>query len=208
MVDAEIGWLKAQRQCETRAVTLRLPDQTVVDDLMIRRWTVEDAPAMHTAITANIDHLRPRMAWIAAEPLTLGVRRELIAGWTSQWGTGGDEVMMGIWQGGEVVGSTGLHQRGWPDGLEIGFWVTADRQGEGIATRVTAALVDLVFTETNFASVYLANDVENLASRRIPEKLGFTHLGRFPTDRALAPADTGVDDRWRKPRPPTTFEKQ
>lgn len=182
-------------------MTKRLPDRTVVDDLVIRRWSIEDAPALAAAIATNLDHLRSRMAWTAAEPLTLDARRQLIAGWNDAWFEGGDEVIMGIWRGERVVGGTGLHRRGWPDGLEIGFWVAADRQGQGIATRVSAALADLVFTETDLDAVYLANDVENVASRRIPEKLGFTHLGRFPTDRPLAPADTGIDDRWRLPRP-------
>lgn len=189
------GWLG----CQHRLVIQRLPERTEVDDLVIRRWTVEDAPALGAAIAANLDHLRPRMAWTAAEPLTLDARRELIAGWTDAWADG-DEVVMGIWQNDKVVGSTGLHRRGWPDGVEIGFWVAADHQGRGIATRVSEALVDLVFAETEFDAVYLANDVENAASRRIPEKLGFTHLGRFAADRPLAPADTGIDDRWRLPR--------
>lgn len=178
----------------------KLPERTEVDDLVVRRWTLDDSPALSAAITANLEHLRPRMAWIAAEPLTLNARRELIAGWTDAWASG-EEVVMGIWRGDQVVGSTGLHRRGWPDGVEFGFWVAADHQGHGIATRVSGALVDLVFAETEFAAVYLANDIENVASRRIPEKLGFTHLGQFPADRPLAPADTGTDDRWRLPRP-------
>lgn len=78
--------------------------------------------------------------------------------------------------------------------------MAANHQGRGVATRVAAALVDLVFNETDLDAVYLANDIENLASRRIPEKLGFTHLGGFPAERELAPADTGFDDRWRLPR--------
>lgn len=79
---------------------------------MIRRWTVEDAPALHDAVTSNVDHLRSRMAWIAAEPLTLQSRRELVAAWTDRWAAGGDEAMMGVWHGDQVVGSTGLHRRG------------------------------------------------------------------------------------------------
>lgn len=182
-------------------MSIGLPERTEVDDLVIRRWTVDDAPALDLAVTVNLDHLRPRMAWVSAEPSTLDARRDLIAGWTEAWADGGDEVAMGIWQGDEVVGSTGLHRRGWTDGVEIGFWVAAEHQGRGIATRVAGVLVDLVFAETDLDAVYLANDIENAASRRIPEKLGFTHLGRFPTDRPLAPADTGIDDRWRLARP-------
>lgn len=179
----------------------RLPDHTTAGELTIRRWTVDDAPALHAAIAGNVDHLRPRMAWVANEPLTLAERTDLIERWTEAWARGDDEVMLGIWHGDEVVGSTGLHGRGWPDGVEIGFWVAADRQRQGIATQVSAALARMVFAETDLEAVYLANDIENLASRRVPEKLGFTHLGTAPTERALAPADTSMDDRWRLARP-------
>lgn len=179
----------------------RLPERTTVDDLVIRRWTEDDAPALDAAVKANLEHLRSRMAWTAAEPLELEARRQLIADWNDAWFDGGDEVVLGVWRDDQVVAGTGLHRRGWPDGLEIGFWVAEACQGQGIATRVSAALADLVFAETDLDAVYLANDVENTASRRVSEKLGFTHLGQFSADRPLAPADTGIDDRWRLPRP-------
>lgn len=181
---------------------MRLPDEITADDLLIRRWREEDAPALGAAITANIEHLRPRMAWIAFEPQTVEQRRERIAGWHALSDQG--EFVAGIWEAGELLGTIGVHgDRGWPDGPEIGYWLIAAAEGRGIMTRVTTAVIDVLFTDPGLAAVYLANDVTNRASRRIPEKLGFTHLGTFDitiAGRALAPADTGTDDHWRLTR--------
>ena len=66
------------------------------------------------------------MAWIVDEPVTLDARRELVVEWCDGW-AGVDDAVLGIWQDGEVVGSTGLHRRGWPDGVEIGVQVDKDR---------------------------------------------------------------------------------
>jgi len=178
-----------------------LPDRTEADDLVLRRWTPDDAAALDALVTANLAHLRPRMPWIAEEPKTLAERRELIEGWTASWAGGGD-LVMGVWRGDRPVASVGLHWRGEPDGPEVGYWVAGPEQGRGIATRASAALCDLAFGVPTVDAVYLANDATNLASRRVPEKLGFTHLGQVPVPaEKIAPADSGVHDRWRLPRP-------
>lgn len=178
-----------------------LPDRTTVDDLELRRWDAATAGALHDAITANVDHLRPRMPWIGLEPQTIEQRRTLVDGWETAWRDGGD-VIMGVWRDGAVVGSAGLHRRVGPAGLEIGYWVVAAAQGQGIATRASAALVDLAFTVDGIDFVDLGHDRTNRASRRVPEKLGFTYRGEVTiTDPALlAPADGPHQGRWRMTR--------
>ena len=85
------------------------------------------------------------------------------------------------------------------DGPEIGFWVDGACQGQGIASRSSRALVDLVASDGRYDAVYLAHDRTNLASRRVPEKLGFDLLHEVPvTDpEKIAPADAGFSVRWR-----------
>ena len=146
---------------------------------------------------ANLDHLRPRMPWIADEPLTVEARRDLVQGWDEAWAKGGD-VVMGIFQDGVAVGSAGLHQRIGPTGLEIGYWVDAGHVGRGIARRASAALTSLAFTSPSIDHVEIHHDLTNVASRRVPERLGFHLVGRLaPPTRPLAPDDVGIDLVWR-----------
>lgn len=177
-----------------------LPESIEAHGVVLRRWSVDDAPALHDAVTSSIDHLRPWMGWISFEPLTLDQRRDLIAGWAEAWVAGGD-VVCGIWQDGAVVGAAGLHHRIGPGGLEIGYWVRADCTGRGLATAASRALTDLAFTSPDIEVVEIHHDVANLVSRRIPEKLGYEWIGEIDEHRDPAgPAETGRDGVWRTTR--------
>ncbi|MCU1357496.1 MAG: N-acetyltransferase [Acidimicrobiales bacterium] len=177
-----------------------LPEGTTGYGVSLRVWTADDAPTLHDAIAANVEHLRPWMAWIAHEPLTVDQRRLLIEQWNETWAAGGD-VIYGVWQDGVIVGGTGLHRRLGPSGLEIGYWVDVHHVGRGIATAAARAITDLAFTVDGTEVVEIHHDVANHASRRVPEKLGFVDAGTVVPRRELrAPAETGLDRIWRTTR--------
>ena len=48
--------------------------------------------------------------------------------------------------------------------------------------------------------VEIPDDRENVASRGVPEKVGFSLVGDRPAQRPPAPADTGTDTLWRVTR--------
>ena len=165
--------------------------------LLVRPWAVGDAPAMHAAVTASIDHLRPWMPWIADEPLTLVQRRQLIAGWASRR-AGGDRGF-GMFVDGEVVGGCGLHARVGPGGLEIGYWVRVGCTGRGYATAAARLLTDNAFADPGIDRVEIRHDAANLSSSRVPAKLGYERVGDFRRPPA-APGETGLDHVWRMRR--------
>jgi len=178
----------------------RLPEHHEHDGLVLRRWTEADAEIVEALVTANLEHLRPYMPWIAAEPLAIEDRRALERGWEEAWQAGGD-VILGIFEDGVAVGSTGLHRRIGPNGLEIGYWVAADHLGRGIARRASEGLTDLAFTVPGIDRVEIRHDLSNTYSRNVPASLGFTLIGRDAPNRdARAPAETGVDLVWRTTR--------
>lgn len=175
----------------------RLPEHLEHDGLVLRRWVQSDAEAIEALVTANIEHLRPYMAWIAHEPLSLDDRRALEREWQAKWEAGGDAVY-GIFEDGVPVGSTGLHSRIGPGGVEIGYWVASDHLGKGIARRASEGLTTMAFTVPGIDRVEIHHDITNVASRRIPEQLGFRLIGKATPNRDLmAPAETGVDLVWR-----------
>jgi RimJ/RimL family protein N-acetyltransferase len=65
-----------------------------------------------------------------------------------------------------------------PDEVEAGWWVTANRRNEGIATEAMQAAVADLWTRTDVDSItaYI-EDGENEPSRRLAVKLGFTVRG-------------------------------
>lgn len=178
----------------------RLPEGTEVDGLVLRRWRLDDAADLHAAVVANVEHLRPWMAWIAFEPLTIEDRRDHIERWDGVWADGG-EVIYGIWLDGEVVGGCGLHRRLGPGALEIGYWIGERHTRQGFGTAITRALTDLAFTMPDIAQVEVHHDLRNAISGRIPARLGYTRIGeQRVTDRDQAPAECGREAIWRTTR--------
>lgn len=183
-------------ECAPIAVaSSRLPEHVERYGVELHRWQPEEAAVLHAAILANIDHLRPYMHWIAFEPQTLKQRRELVESWAAQWANGGD-LSVGIWRAGHLVGSAGLHRRLGPDGLAIGYWVARDHLNQGIATAASRALTDLAFTVPGIERVQISHDASNLASGRVPAKLGYHRLPDRPAVAEPGPAGTGIEGLW------------
>lgn len=135
---------------------------------------------------------------MAQEPRTLEQRRAMLREREREWLQGGD-VMLGIFQGDEVVGSCGLHRRRGPSALEIGYWIHPSFTGRGMATAVARLLIDAAFSVPGIAHVEIHMDKANSASSGVPRRLGFRFLGETP-DKATAPAEVGIDCAWRMER--------
>lgn len=161
---------------------------------MLRHWTVDDVPAMARAVEESIDHLRPWMPWIANEPMTLEDRRDRVEGWAKGWNDGGDSYF-GVFREGEAVGGTGMHRRLGPGVIEIGYWIGRKHVRNGYATEPARAQVDASFSLPDIDRVEIHHDEANVASRGIPERLGFTMVRKAPKE-ADAPAESGIEWQW------------
>jgi len=163
--------------------------------LLIRRWAVADVRAITAAITANIEHLRPWLPWVASEPLRRRERVALIRAWDDGWDAGGDAVY-GIFLDGEIVGGCGLHNRHGPDTLEIGYWIDKDHINQGFATEVARVLTSAALLVPGDTFVEIHHDKANVASSRVPQKLGYTLVAETQ-DSVTSPGEVGIDCAWR-----------
>jgi len=74
-----------------------------------------------------------------------------------------------------LIGSCGLGRR--PSGsVELGYWVATNFWGQGFATEACIALVDIART-LGLACLEGSHFIDNPASARVLEKLGFESLG-------------------------------
>ena len=172
----------------------RPPDVLHTHRLVLRRWVVADAPRLSAAILASLEHLRPWMPWVAAEPVTLEDRVALIERWQTDWEQGGD-LVVGIFMDDMVVGGSGLHSRRGPGVLEIGYWVHVDHARHGIATEASEALTSAAFTVDGIERVEIHHDKANVASAGVPRRLGYTFADET-RDSVTSPGDVGIDCRW------------
>ena len=172
----------------------QLPDTIASPRLTLRRWAAADAADLSAAVSASLEHLRPWMPWIAAEPVSLLDRMALIDQWQTEWQRGGD-VVIGALLDGVVVGSTGFHRRRGPGVLEIGYWVHSDHTRKGFATEIAVSLTNAAFTVPHIERVEIHHDKANIASAGVPRRLGYTFAGET-LDAVTSPGEIGIDCRW------------
>lgn len=154
----------------------RLPERIEADDgLLIRRWQPTDSAAMTALIDANLDHLRPWMAWAGTEPLSIEARLRLFMRWDGYWASG-DGAIYAILDAGELVGGSSLHRRVGPGGIDLGYWLGQHHTGHGIATRTAATLTQASFTVDDIDFVQISHTPANERSGAVAERLGFTKL--------------------------------
>lgn len=174
-------------------------EEVAAGSVRLHRWRADDAHDLHELVLANLEHLRPWMGWVAAEPLPIEERLSKVATWGARWTEGKDFAYAVVHDDGELVGGCGLKRCASTEALAIGYWVRGDRTGQGIATDAVRALLKSAFSMEGINHAEIHHDVANLASRRVPEKLGFTRVEERATE-AVAPAEAGIDVIWRLDR--------
>ncbi len=181
--------------------------------LRLRAWTPADAPALKAAVDASLDHLRPWLPWTTDEPTPLDGVAERLARFADDFAAGrwwgyGIHARDAAPAGAPVLGGAGVHPPREddqpPSVREVGYWLRAGATGRGYMTEAAGALVDAALAEPGVLAVEIRCDPANVASARVPARLGFALRERRVADRVGAdgtPRDTLVWERrvspWR-----------
>ena len=148
------------------------------EELELRPVDERLADELTALVRRDLAHLRPWMPW-ATERYSVEDAREFIRRQIRQYAEDQGFATL-IFFRGRVAGSIGYNNIDWPNRkTDIGYWLGADFQGRGLMTRSCAALVEHAFRELRLNRVEIYCAVENVRSRRIPERLGFREEGVF-----------------------------
>lgn len=166
--------------------------------LVLRRWRPDDAPRLKALVDANLDHLRPWMPWAMQEPSPVEAITERLERFERHHRDGLEWTMAICLSADDtLIGGAGLHPRIGPDALEIGYWIAEAHTRRGYATETAAALTSAAFSLPQIDHVEIRCDPRNVASARVPAKLGYRHaetLTANTTTPTGEPRDTMV---WR-----------
>jgi RimJ/RimL family protein N-acetyltransferase len=77
---------------------------------------------------------------------------------------------------GDLIGGIGARLCG-ENVVEVGYWVRADRRGEGVAPRALRLVARWAIEELGAGRVQLITDPANVGSQRVAEKVGFQKEG-------------------------------
>ena len=151
------------------------PDAFRSGELLLRAYRPGDGAALREATLASYAHLRPWMAWARTDyppDEAEALCRRLAASDLL-----GEDFVIGVRIGDELVGGTGFHLRGGGGPLawsvaEIGMWIREGYAGKGLGTRVLGAMLDWGFDGWGWERLVWKCDVRNAASGRVAEKCG------------------------------------
>ncbi|HXW87240.1 MAG TPA: GNAT family N-acetyltransferase [Streptosporangiaceae bacterium] len=173
----------------------RPPEQMNNAAVTLRRWRPDDAQLSFRLVSESLEHLRPWMPW-ATDEYALADAEDYLARCEADWADGCAFQYL-VLAGAEPAGSAGLMARIGRGGLEIGYWIHPRFVNMGIATAAAAALTDAALQLPDVDRVEIHHDVRNLASERVPVKLGYSHVDTRQSRFALAPGDSGTSKVWR-----------
>ena len=136
------------------------------DSVLLDRWRLEPSVRRHQPLSdASLSQLRADLAHQQIGDLYLGR---------------GEKFQWIILSGMQAAGWITLVVTNWTHGLaEIGYALSSPFQRQGIMPAALGILVEDIFTNTRLRRLEARCSVENVASFRVLEKVGFEREGRL-----------------------------
>lgn len=158
-----------------------VPSRLESPRLVLRSFTVEDASVLHEALVESIAELRRHLwflPWVAQEQ-TLASAEERCRTAQANFVLRADLPFLAFSkESGRLVGSAGLHRTDWAvPRTEVGYWVRTSEVGRGYASESVDVLAGWALRELKAARVELVTLEDNLGSRGVAERCGFTLEG-------------------------------
>lgn len=146
---------------------------TEVELRILEEWNVKE---LYQLIDSNRAHLRQWLPWVDYE-VSVESSRSFVQRSLQRY-LENDGFDLGIFFRGRLAGIIGYHSVNWPNRqVEIGYWLGAEFEGQGLMTKACRVLVDFAFEKLSLNRVAICCATGNVRSRAIPERLGFTQEG-------------------------------
>ncbi|MGZ4629999.1 GNAT family N-acetyltransferase [Oryzihumus sp.] len=147
-----------------------------------RLLTLEDVPALTELLVRNREHLAPTSPLRDGDWLTVERQREAAVQALAEHEAGRRVPMVVLDAAGELAGTLNLNSiiRGAFQSASVGYWISADRTGRGLATAAVADALALAFGPLALHRVQGETQPDNLASQRVLLRNGFVEYGRAP----------------------------
>jgi ribosomal-protein-serine acetyltransferase len=140
---------------------------------VLRRLVPDDLEDLWVVVERERERLGVWMPWIAGAKTIEDERSWL----ESVSANEGSLEGCGVFLDGRYVGGVGLMPGPYGVAAEIGYWIDVEHEGRGLVTRAVRVLIDIGFGEWEVNRIVIRAGLENLRSRAIPERLGFTREG-------------------------------
>jgi ribosomal-protein-serine acetyltransferase len=146
------------------------------DEVSLELAEAHHAAEIYALVDRNRDHLRPWMPWVDATKSatdTAGFLTSIRAEYAA-----GRAFHCNLRYRGAIAGGIGLNRVDRDNAkAEMGYWLDAATCGNGVVTRAARALTTAAFERLGLHRVTIRAGVENVRSRAVAERLGYTLEG-------------------------------
>ena len=168
-------------------ILLDLPASIESARLLLRPPQSGDGATLHEAIVESLPELRRFLAslpWVAEEQTRESAEAFCRNAESNFLARRDLPFLMIAKASGRLIGACGLHRTAWDvPKTEVGYWVRSSESGKGYVTEAVDRLVAFAFEALAAERIEIVTDAENLASRRVAERCGFTLEGILRRER-------------------------
>jgi len=162
-------------------LTFQVPSRFDTARLILRPFEVDDAAALHEALSESIVQLRRHLwflPWVSQEQ-TLATAQARSRAAQESFLLRTDLPYLAFKKDyGRLVGSVGLHRTDWNEPkTEVGYWIRSSEVGNGYASEGVKVLADWALSDLQAIRVELVTLEENAASRAAATRCGFALEG-------------------------------
>ena len=143
-------------------------------EVELRPLVARDAGELFMMTDRHRATLRQFMAWVD-QTTSVADMNYYILSLDGFWKAG---ITYGVHEGGSLWGTVGFHHTDMRhDKAEIGYWLSPDAHGRGLGTRSVRMAIEAAYQYTSVNRIEAKIAPENIASRKLVEKLGFQFEG-------------------------------
>ena len=157
-----------------------------------RLVTINDVPALAELARANREFLAPWEPVRGDGYFTEDGQRALVTAGLERHRLRQSVPHVILDQSGQVAGRVTLNDIVWGPFLSchLGYWVSADQNGRGLATAAVRHIIEVAFGELGLHRIQAGTLLHNTGSQRVLERNGFQRFG-------VAPQYLSIAGRWQ-----------
>ena len=143
--------------------------------LILRHWRDSDAKSLY--LCARNPNIGPIAGWAPheSEEYSLNIIRTILCR-PEAYAVFKDDILVGSVE--LLIHPNGNHW--WGEGsAELGYWISEEYWGKGYGTEVSKRLIKRAFNDLEVKRIYATYKNENVASKRVLEKLGFKYYSEL-----------------------------
>ncbi len=150
--------------------------------LLIRQAKVKDAQEIQNLIAANRDYLAKYLPW--ASNNTIVKEKQFLQKAETDFATGA-VLSYVIVKNDKIIGTIDLHDIKEAK-AEIGYWLAADEQHQGIIHNCIKVIIQKVASSLKLHRIIIRVDPDNEPSQKVAKNAGFTYEGLRYSDHFIA----------------------